>query len=1028
MSDTPSDGIERHLWMLFSDVNARFNILIEECAHLQDTIYGYFPNESKVRTYIREQEEKTRNDPFLRDAGIYRAVTVNAKIEENYRSIPAWERTSLALWNSLGGLVIGLVVNQDKLRVQFKRAILARLASTSDGPSRQIDVYWFMAMRGYFISQGFQFYTRQLEHAHEKVIQILENRAGNLPAPILLRRWNSALYGEFLSSYSRHINREANWLICRLMGKDDSEIEEERTRSYISHAWSHHPTSTTTEYSVSKQNISGNGEFNFGSIQSAYFYLDQPILFPLLYHECVHINFPHEDISREKFGFFEDRIAAVEALRFARLGDSYENFWNHFTEEIWADVISITLSGKSYLAALVLQHFGMSGIHSFSHFDVEKDRIHPINELATEDKKQYEAVYPTEDDAYFWEARLRIALRVCKAIHGDDKEVNRYCDSLEELLGLWFTSGQQVFAAERTSNEHQQLWHHRKELNGWAEATVIKFLSTHISKLGSEKGLMKVYRLPADVCKGPIQYTIDAYFERYFLWPPRSDLQTSQNNELRLEDVALYFRWETASMVMERIQCAPEKMDVWIRGYCNWLRSDGGTAVRIGLEWCLARYSLMDFVLDYFRAKGRSPSSEDVNTKATPSATDSEDIRSELLQHISADHEITKELVEYWFPQRRFDHSAKVMPKNMPVFNSSIDKLVKKIEGLATKMLRAIVSMPDGIEKERGVWPPHEVDGKLSHRLAEVKVGTLSLGVMRSPQIDHVGKSPYVHEINGISDHAQLSADRRNSFLTKHGVSHRVTSHFLPLIGEYNFLTYLEGCTPVERGIYPQSVPHRLTKPRLVLQVLGKGLPNSSEVGKPIGKVSLLKFQYRWQWYQLWQKLTNDPNVGATQLFLSSAWEDAILVTWHENDQKLMERLYGLVADVDSGVEDSQSNLACFALQKDGTYNKDDKHLLSMSFKQDRNWINSLQDWKKQSSRAIRVSIRTGRTDYSLIWDRNCPDGTVLESCCESIKRLPYSFWQKISTFSTAYEIELKPNGGSVVSNPIAITTFSILQ
>ncbi|KJV07131.1 hypothetical protein VZ94_06865 [Methylocucumis oryzae] len=201
----------------------------------------------------------------------------------------------MALYDYLGGLVNGLLEHRNEVRERFEcflKFYYEDLDDSREGNSQKETWFWFVALRGHLIHDVLGKYIVSLEHAHEKLIQILETKPAVPPQPTLLRRWNSSLHGRFLSEYSRHIDWETNILVNQLKENplDADKLRETRHLSSFIHSWAHTPTSMLTYFKV-RNGVKSEDVYHFGSVRSAFFYLEMPQLYPLLYHECAHLQF-----------------------------------------------------------------------------------------------------------------------------------------------------------------------------------------------------------------------------------------------------------------------------------------------------------------------------------------------------------------------------------------------------------------------------------------------------------------------------------------------------------------------------------------------------------------------------------------------------------------------------------------------------------------------------------------------------------------------------------------------------------------
>lgn len=82
MNNSSANSLLKILWFLFSDVNTRINILIEESAHLQNTVYGLLSAEYPlIKDFNAEPTSSSTgiSDDMLqklRDAGFERPVVI----------------------------------------------------------------------------------------------------------------------------------------------------------------------------------------------------------------------------------------------------------------------------------------------------------------------------------------------------------------------------------------------------------------------------------------------------------------------------------------------------------------------------------------------------------------------------------------------------------------------------------------------------------------------------------------------------------------------------------------------------------------------------------------------------------------------------------------------------------------------------------------------------------------------------------------------------------------------------------------
>lgn len=1021
MSQSDTHTLLRNLWFLYSDVNTRINILIEESAHLQNTVFGLLPSEHPLTKYFAEPDPKAESGlspevlKRLKGAGFERPVVLDFVDFPGYAGSRPRERALLGLWNTLGAAIVGLVENQAVLARRYSAAVTCLRPEAAARQESMASLFWFLATRGYYIGTSFTTYTGILEHAHEKIIQMQENRAGSLPAPILLRRWNSGLQGDFLARYARHVNWESSILVARLRNKDKSDKAQ---RVSITHTWAHHSTSMAHAFSLSegvhhvlKDGAPEGQKLRFGMIRSAYFYLEQPVLFPLLYHETAHLHFPSDaEAEADHSDFFLNRRDAYETLSKPGISSDtdYDNFWDHYTEEIWADALSIALSGRAYLSALTLQLFAATGRNYFSHEDLHSDQVFPLDTLADDNKKIFEAAFPETTESYFWEARLRVASRLCEELHRDDAS-QAFCKSVGELLEHWDAAGRDVFKEKHTSLEHEKLWAYRAELNKWVFDTIWRYLALSVPDLRVNRHVSSM-NVVSGVCRNAVDSRVSAYLFQEFQttvtpWPFATE---------RLENIAL----DTRLRVSDEI--AKSQTQEWREEdhrrltdtFANWMRHDGSTAFRLALEWYLARISMVESDVEALSTRNSNDSHHKLS--------DFDSRRQQILRGgiDSKSQEIDPEISKALRSKSIFN----LGPANAPATTN--DKLLaydRELQAQADELICAICAISEDDARE----------GRFRDT-SLVKVGTLSLGALRAAEIvktDETGSngtspstSPYLSAVSRVGDYAHRANERVR---VRHGIKREASFHHL--IGDYHFATYTKGSTPTERDYYPERLPSILTKPRVVLQVLGDGI--EIDPARRIGRITLIRFPYRAEWYSLLQELRKEEAAGRLSkpaMFLSSAWEDVVLVTWHDNDDALWEIHDKLHISVLHRHVDTQSNVIIpqtfSASPSPATSGNEPKQLHLPGFapaSAERPTLIQQIRTEMDASKVkyLDVRHRLGRSDLSITWGA-CPEAgnnkSVALNCAAGLSSLSKDIWQSVGGFSTAFEkIEQRHSPGN---------------
>jgi hypothetical protein len=1003
------------LWILFSDANSRFNTLIEECAHLQDTILSLTACPELIDDIIAD----TRTHDSVE--GFTRPVSCLPRGHAKYYAVPVRDRALLSLWMLLGGLVVSLDKNQQRHRKAFEAAVSKMWLSDSGGDH----LFWYVATRGYFLTSGFKHYTTQLEHAHEKLIQMLENQPGTLPNPILMRRWNSGMYGEFLSEYSRHVNWEARTLTRRITKSANSDLDLS-----ITHTWTHQPTSMAQYFDVNHRLKAGVTEpstkHRYATIKSAYFYMEQPVLLPLLYHECVHISFP-DTPSRDHKDFFGAREAAIRSLRLIKFPDTVDvhrfgNFWEQFTEEVWADALSIALGGRGYLAALALQLIGLSGEDSFDHYDVAGDMLVPPDEFGDFSRRKHPIPYPSLDLPFFWEARLLIACRLLQlrqaargteaipAPPGSDLPLDdvSLASSIERLIKEYYASGKKSYSREGTSRRHEDLWTYRRDLNEWVVKTTMMYLEEPFIVAADHSQVCSTYDLNIPAVRECIQSNVNGY-RRNYLHGKSNDLSGFQLScNQRLEDLSIDIRWKLSSDVCAAIARDASSLSLWTSNFANWMRHDGGAPFRIALEASRLRLSLFDGVAD-----GLGEKLPDVQTLSIEAGTVPPTIRDsriwnrltrpaggECWDYFSKDPELVTNL----FRRRQVTNSSRFQAHYPQEY--SYVKEVELIVGEAMTNLSRYITDRGGNPQQPLVAP-------------EASVGTVTLGVLRPDSFARClgDESPYLVGMSQTSDlfrhafeeHRRLAnAESEGDYLSRPA---DLDFAFNALLGEYQFLSFLKGSTPVERDFHPSHQcagnvseyvgSRHLIKPRMTLQVAGAELSGAMSRNSAThwGRVALIRFKYRWQWLELMQQLnlrSSSLGIDEYSLVLSSAWEDVMLFTWHkEPDSLWRHRELGLKPGVEFGV-DIQS-----------AYSVPTQHVkVTRAIEvEGESWESELfMNWARASAHVHKVYTRSGRFDYTVVWKDTHGQDHSLANCAKGLAEIPPKVWQQISSFISSYE------------------------
>ena len=206
---------------------------------------------------------------------------------------------------------------------------------------------------------------------------------------------------------------------------------------------------------------------------------------------------------------------------------------------------------------------------------------------------------------------------------------------------------------------------------------------------------------------------------------------------------------------------------------------------------------------------------------------------------------------------------------------------------------------------------------------------------------------------------------------------------------------------------------------------------------KGLGRLTLFRFRYRWQWLEVFEFVKAREYRLHPILWLSSGWEDAILITWHRSENEYWRQHGELLKVLGDDVE-CQSNAIVPDLLKENTevtFPKWKKDVTSNDSRE--TWVNSIlcgernakiepfceerreqrglndytiygrnEDNDTRDQHVVeRVNRRTGRYDYTIVWKRDQKrSNSGLKDFAEIMQGLPTWFWRDIGRISTSYE------------------------
>lgn len=989
---------ERLTWLLYTDVNTRLNLMMDECLHLEKTIHSFLKDDEGpvIASY-----------PMMRDQPGYYFRSPQERALEHLR------RTMYGMRKSLGS-------NQEEIRQAYKKTLVAVTDETGA-------LYWFISLRGHFLTNVLDLYLKHIQHAHEKLVQLLENMPGTTPTPTLLRRWSSAGYGEFLSEYSRAVNLEIQYLIWKFCSADEgggTKFEDWRHGQYMVHTWAHQATSTTRSFKATPDQDGDPRakQHRYTTIWSSYFYLEQPILLPLLYHECAH-HFSSNEIfgdenglsatTRKRRRLWIERPKETAALlnRLIELEEPDETFWAGLVTEIWADALSIALCGKGFLSALFLQLAGIPGERNapFSDFDFENDELIPLDQLGSTDRRVWPIPYPEFSLGFFWETRLALAVRTYRNIHGQDESDCEWVGGINQIIDDWYRSGAEAMSPENVSSEHATQWRYRKELNDWATNVIW----AHLRELTEE---LRSFPL-AKLTDPPRIFSIDqkggemvgAAFNTYSnsVFGTNRFLPTSSSTFNQIEDICIHVRWALSKPIIEELLYANEKdnsktdsenFKKWANTFADYMRSDGSVEFRIGLEWISTRHDVYRTAGAFLGENHNSPIKLMDVIKSIPERD--REFGLAVLDAVNRDFDERTDPYENSRETDKFKIAIKLAQKQ------GISQSIKDRGFSGKNLLNAIHELK--FDDHLASALSHVID----HTGKSILVGTFTLGVIRPAYIveisgvsDKEAQYPYFYALNKVMEYYKKSFENKKKCIQfDHQTIHLSEPTFFGLIGEYSFANFEPFFTPVEKDWQPTSngsngeerPPKILAKSRSVIKILDTKPKSEKE---NFVRISQISFKYRWQWVQLWNELKVSAASTPCELYLSSGWEDVILVTYHRTFENLQSSFESLQFETWQDIHSSlglldypdasslerilQITTTSECSSADHTPGNGESRITSV--------LESTNLFKD-------VYEQTGRHDISVVWKAESPDQLLYGG----YSLLPKEVWEKVSNIVTS--------------------------
>ena len=799
---------------------------------------------------------------------------------------------------------------------------------------------------------------------------------------------------------------------------------------------------TDTKYSDSDpkhKHLPDNKKFKLGSIRSAFFYLEMPQLYPLLYHECAHLQFNWDKKAVDDEGeFFKTRRKIKETLEETVEYSHFEkiNGWSNFVDEICADAMAVALGGISYVNALVMQIMGQSPACFFY-----SDPNLPLEQWAKQ--PVYDVVYPATDE-YFWEARLKLALHFLKTIsipsvkngskESDDSNNQAWLEAVELGIKIYQQGGEAVFASNRVSQQHQDFWQYRKSLNDWVYRTIKDCELSNTNTIAIPNSFFTgKYWISSNFIDTVLTPYVRHFEEQFFakhdhcvndvIKPCKykdedKDKDKDKDKDIRIEYLVFHVKWYLSKRIIKEINIFSKEnihkekvsknssLQSFTYSYANFIQDSSIGIFRLSLEWFVARNDLIAIFADYLEDSETIRAQYD---KLFPvDDTKYDGLKIELDRYANGDSEAKEEIISALRHQKNYDLNTK--PQIIKAINGFIKDYMDKH---VVKCFKQLYDNEAGINIGTftfGTFSKNRIHKHQKNESLYLKGATAVYDYYINVNT-LINNPKYQHEnVDMPYDYNSEKTFAYGSLGEKDGESKPSQSSLYFISGDYDFAHHQDGITSSEFTCHPYRQIPILTKSRTVLDLCKHYKKDDAYIYRqPWGRVSLIKFRYRWEMYHLAEYLNNQHY--RSRLHLSSAWEDGILITWHETVENFWKEGYQNGPLSIHNALDSQSSLILFKLQagtkkpvtahndeeiavKINSYNKTGLYELIKEETEPK----GEKDGKKTCWIFKNAHLSQGRFDYTVEWNADTP-----EKLASSLFSLPASFWYGITHINTAF-------------------------
>jgi hypothetical protein len=914
----------RLLWLLFNDCSIRLSIMIDDARSIQTLCLRELSDRKLISKLTCNDSEKERNWALKDSEKVVR--TREKAVVDIYQLLESVVGSLESHREQLGTMYLTCTNDHSYYYDSSDSEPRARFKSAT--VDRQTNLVEFVIRRGFVIDQCAEMALRALQLAREKLQQLIENKPGALPAPLAQRRWANALYVNFLENFNARAIKQVVLLDAHIGGYPAGKnvgltIEQfiacdqkasAGTRQFHGIGYSSTSWTAKTDYSTKAAKVQQI------VTSSSYFYPEQPILLPLLYHEYAH-HFQHvsDDARYHPLGFdsaftkHKSKLAGayIASDCFSDRADEAQQYCDTFVTELKADVFALAISGIEYLHALFLQIFGIESV-GLQIIVESNDRTLQFNEVAISDVQKFDI---DNQSSIATISRLFFALEFLLVLRGAqrakdvppfDSDEIAFCEALRELctdylngMGLFGSKHGQVFAKKLFLLNHY--------LNGPVREMARQIASGFGGALYHGARYHDGQYVAAATTKNALEGTVEKYCNEVFSVLQKSTrsissesfrLDSSERKGLvNIMSSPHKVRWYVSARIEEASRAAVERGDKEVLSkivneFAQYFRNDGSVVFRYLLEFVSARRAIsMKFAAEL----------------QNKTSTFSSDI--EIYEFfVAAKHELSLKHGLY----ERLCRLVFTDEGTVPPFEALAPKKLVEllVAWTSSPICEEITRATNGQSENNAVWEIDHagtkdklalLDEQLSKPLLSSSTCTLGCPV---GMLDLGSINPFYARNNWYGPRDVFKELHEKQFFKSIEVLNAKlgsvsTGKFKPFfgntwrsIGDYNYVSLILGTTPVERDLYIGQALPQLQKPRFVVAIGNSNVSElvmteaSEQTGATGGDknrtqtvrvLTLVKTPYRSDWLTL-ENFFKKRGIDKLFVFLSTGWETAIVI------------------------------------------------------------------------------------------------------------------------------------------------------